>query len=154
MRFFLLAILVVLYCKLDAQTANTLMYQHGLRLKNIDIPGKPYKIRQACTNQFDSIISNGTVGFKHSKVGKITSCCYNYQISNDTLQNVIIYTYKGRNTKQAIAQLTMQFGQPQISQLNAGTSYQWPAVNSQINCRAVMITDSRKKTATITMGIL
>src|SRR5688572_15609531 len=75
----------------------TLTWNSGPKMKKIPTPGGYYKFTQLCFTELDSVIRNGNVGFKHSKVGKIKDCFYQQQIRNDTLAAIVILTEDTKN---------------------------------------------------------
>lgn len=137
----------------NTQKVLTLEYQHGINLDSIDEPGKFFNIRQLCTNTIDSVLRTANVGFKHSKIGKIKDCFYQYQIRQDTIRTILIRTNKTKSTDQTINQTDLQFGVPIKTIDNENVSYTWSKLTKNKNMIAKMTTTQARKKSTLTIII-
>jgi len=91
-----------------------LEYQSGIKLDSIIYPGGKRIFKQFCTTEIDSVIRSGNISFKESSVGAISNCIFQYQIRNDTLASIMISTDNKINTRAALKQGELQFGEPEI----------------------------------------
>ena len=121
----LLAPFSILYGQHEETDLITMTYHHGIKLDKIDEPGKKFVFMQLCTTEIDSVISSGNIKLLDSKIGKIKNCVYQWQIRCDTLDSVIIETFKYKNTQQLILQATNQFGNATKINKDASTIYEW-----------------------------
>ena len=130
----------------------TLTYFHGIKMKQLQEPGKPYMFIQLCTTQIDSIISTGNVIFEDSKIGKIKDCTYRMEIRKDTLKTIIIETTTPKSTEQALSQAIQQFGAPTTVITDDMTDKYFWMIESNPNRYSVeFISDRAQKTGTLTL---
>ncbi len=112
-RYIIFLICFFLSIVVKAQLKNNkiikMEYQHGFDMDSIYIPGDKFKFVQMCTSRIDSVISNGDIGFKKSKIGVIESCYFQFTIRKDTLKEVVIKTYDINNNMLLILQANKQF---------------------------------------------
>jgi hypothetical protein len=130
-----------------------LTYHHGLKLDKIQEPGNEFVFKQFCMplNMVDSVISSGNIKFKGSKIGKITDCVLEWQIRDDTLRKIIIETSKEKQTNQAIAQATDQFGDPTEVKSNNTSSYRWDVQTQKNKFTVQLIVSEDQTTGTMTI---
>lgn len=112
----------------------TLTFQSGIKLRQIPEPGGQYSITQLCTDQIDSIITNGNVKFIHSKVGRVRDCLFEYQIRNDTLVAVTLETYDSKQTERLHTQVLKQYGDPTDTSPQPDIIYQYagPKITAEL----------------------
>lgn len=149
--FVYLALSSLFLGRVEDPPVMTLTYRHGIKLDSIHVPGVPFMFKQLCTTRIDSVISSGNVIFKESRIGKIRSCDFQWQIRNDTLDAIVIETFKERNTDQVVKQLTSQFGSPVETGETATTVYTWSRKLAVSEVKAVLVVDKKEGTGVLTV---
>ncbi len=154
MKPYLLFCFTVLYSSLWGQEESTkiitLTYFHGIKMKQLQEPGKPYMFIQLCTTEIDSVISTGNITFEDSKIGKIKKCNYRMEIRKDTLKTIFIETFTPKSTDQALSQATQQFGAPTTVITDDMTDkYIWIIESKSNRFSVELISDKAQKSGTL-----
>jgi hypothetical protein len=147
-----LTLMTLMAVSQDTIRPLTLVYTSGIELDSISRPGGPFIFKQLCTTIIDSSIKSGDITFPRSTVGQIKNCTYKFQIRQDSLTAIVITTTKRKNTNQAMAQTSEQFGQPIETINNGGVTYEWTSsATGGGQLTVILKTIMNRKKATLTV---